>query len=96
MTENDNKISFIETELIKVSLGVGDVLAVKVISDTVTKDSLESLNKKLTQVFPNNKIMVFCVPPGENIEFAAIQNPSEMGCGPQTCADCNCGKGERK
>lgn len=96
MDQNEKEhFSFTTTELVKLSLSPGEILAVKVISDEVDGVDLHTLREKLGAVFPSNKVMVFCVPTGGDIVFTAIKPSTELNCGPQTCVDCNCGKGNK-
>ena len=88
------QVTFTEVELIKLSLEPSDVLGVKITGGDIGPSDLNELNNQLKKVFPNNKVMIFYVPEGTEMEFTAIK-PVEVGCGPQTCADCNCGKKEQ-
>jgi len=85
--------TYTETELIKISLKPGEVLGVKIISDEVDESHVTSLRKGLKSLFPNNEVMVFCLPVGSDMEFVPLQAPA-AGCGPSVCVDCNCGKKE--
>lgn len=89
-----NEMVFSEATFTRLSLLPGEVLGVKVVSDTLGTEALSNLQKKLSSLFPNNKVMVFCMPVGEDISFTAMSGSSKSGCGPQACDDCNCGKKE--
>ena len=95
------KTSFVEAELTKLSLAPGEVLAVRITvedPDYISSDSLRDLNDQFKKVFPDNKVMIFCLIDGTEMDFTAIQPPPPLpveACGPQACADCNCGKKER-
>jgi hypothetical protein len=91
---DENKISFTEAELTRISLNPGEVLCVKIISDDVPDRNIQELHEKLKELFPNNKAMIFMMPVGSDISLTTIQNPSEVDCGPKTCYNCNCGKKE--
>ncbi len=88
-----SEMVFSEATFTRVSLLPGEVLGVKVVSDTLGNSTLSDLQKKLSSLFPNNKVMVFCMPVGEDISFTAMSGSPET-CGPQACIDCNCGKKE--
>lgn len=81
-------------ELVRLSLNPGDVLGVKITSNDIDENSLSVLKQQLEHLFPNNKIMLFCMPPNSDISFTAIQGTQKTGCGPKACADCSCGKKE--
>jgi len=90
------RVSFVNAELIKLTIAPGEVLGVKITSDDMDESHLESLKSGLKILFPNNKVMIFCVPPGDDLTFTAIQGLEEkVDCGVKACEDCSCGKKER-
>lgn len=87
-----------EIEVAKLSLKPGDVLGVKITADDVHPSALNLLKEQLSDLFPNNQVMVFALHPGDNIEFTAIQSPPAMSCSSSPtsyCSDCSCGKREQ-
>lgn len=88
------KVSFVEAELTKISLDPGDMLSVKIIDRDMDQDSLMGFQNGLQALFPNNRVLVFVFPPESSISFTKIKSDQSVGCGPQTCVDCNCGKAQ--
>ena len=90
------KVTFVEAELTKISLQPGDVLGVTVTIDELDDKSIQRLQKQLSDVFPNNKVMVFHLPHGDTIKFEAIEQP-KLDCSSEVgyCSDCSCGKKEQ-
>lgn len=86
-----SQIKFDAVELTKINLKPGDVLSVKLIGEDFDFDTMQSLRDSLQQVFKDNKIMVFTMPPGSDIVFEAVTNEPSVG----YCSDCDCGKKER-
>ena len=92
------KIGFDVAELQVINLKQGDVLSIKLIGDDFDGSSAESLRKHLKNVFPNNKVMVFLMPSGSDLQIQAIRledqnlesEPNDCG----NCDGCNCNKGE--
>lgn len=86
--------AFTIAELNKISLKEGDVLSVKLTGDNFSVDVVDDLRDTLGRVFKNNKVMVFAMPKDHDIKFEVVE--SEIDSCQQTCADCNCGKGQMK
>jgi hypothetical protein len=89
----DIKFSF--AELKTISLKEGDVLSVKLTSSSATSEDLESLRKTLGSVFPNNQVLIFDMPEGEDIVFEKVEQEPVLNCSTAPkgyCDDCNCGK----
>lgn len=98
------EIKLITAEVTKLSLQPNDVLAVKITSDEIEPGHLRSLNDQLKILFPNNKIMLYMVPPDSDLDMTVISAPNLGTNAPSlgTCAepmsycnDCACGKKER-
>jgi hypothetical protein len=86
-------VDFVNADLTKISLSPGDVLAIKVTSDEIRPDHLDTFKDYFKRMLPNNKIILSLLPNNSNMEFTAIK--AETGCGPKACNDCSCGKKER-
>ena len=63
---------FNEIELQKINLGPNDVLSVKLVGDDFDVDTMNDLKEHIKSIFPNNRVMVFCMPTGSDIQFQAI------------------------
>lgn len=89
-------INMIEAQVTKLALAPGEVLAVKVTSDDISPEDAGTLQLSLSKLFPNNKVMIFLIRPGDNIEFTAIQKQMVGDCSAPIgyCEDCSCGKKE--
>lgn len=92
-------VNVIEADIQKLTLEKGDALIVKVKSDVVTPESMDALSQELRGRFPNNQILVFALPVGEDIELTKLQMPeytaSDCSAPTSYCSSCNCGKKER-
>ena len=88
---NTVQIGFDIAELQVINLNPGDILSAKLIGDNYDVDTMNSLREHLKRVFPNNEVMVFAMPSGDDIQFQAIK-PEEPK---KYCNDCDCGKQER-
>jgi hypothetical protein len=67
-------------ELTKIKLEPGDVLSVKLFHDETVEDEaakadMHSLKRMLDSVFPNNKVIVFALPPASDILFEVVKQP---------------------
>lgn len=82
------EIVFNTVELQKINLSPGDVLSAKLIGDEFDVETMESLKSHLTQVFPDNKIMVFAMTKNSDIVLEVVKKQSGY------CSDCTCGKKE--
>lgn len=87
------KVSLVQAGVTKISLQPGDVLGVKVSATDVSGNALENLQNMLTEMFPDNRVMVFCMKPTDNITFEKIETAAK-DCSTNYCEDCNCGKKE--
>ncbi len=90
----NDKMAFTEAEFTKISLNPGDVLAVKVTSNTRPDEyKIDWLKKGLQDMFPQNEVVLFFIRPGEDIAFSAIESLKEsVDCSVRVCDDCSCGK----
>jgi len=79
-----------EIEVQKLNLKPGDILAITVKSSHISEDDTRSLMSHLQTMFPDTKCVVHLLQENDSINYSVIS--PESGCGPQTCADCNCGK----
>lgn len=79
-----------EVDVQRLDLQPDEVLIVKVRSDEITGDSLNSLSNGFKSLFPNNKVAVLGVGEEGNIDLTVAKG-SEY---PETqfCSDCSCGK----
>ncbi len=97
--EKKIEVQLVEATVEKLNLvPFTDTLVVKVISDTVTEEAMGALGEQLRQRFPNNKVIVFSLPVGEDIKLTKIDNSVYTpNCAEQTsyCNNCSCGKKER-
>jgi hypothetical protein len=90
-----------EVKLTRIKLEPGEVLAVRIYSNSVDADSLAMLRYQLTSVFPSNKILLFAMPQNDNMTLDVISTAAEEivenSCAAPTsyCNDCRCGKKER-
>lgn len=84
------EIKLNEVDVQKLNLQSGEVLVVKVKSDQMHADAMQSLSKGLRGVFPNNKVVVLSVENDGSIDLT-VAKESEY---PSTnfCNDCSCGK----
>jgi hypothetical protein len=72
----DPELTFKFAELNKINLGPNDVLSVKLTGDNIDYPTMKSLKSMLDGVFPNNKVMIFALPPESDILFEVIKPTS--------------------
>lgn len=87
-----------QVELTKIRLEPGEVLSIRVYSDTIDSTDLAMLKRQLTSIFPENRIMLFAMSSRDKMEIEVIAAPQETNsCALPTsyCNDCHCGKKER-
>jgi hypothetical protein len=89
-----------EVKLTRIKLEPGEVLAVRIYSDSVDSMNLAMLKRQLTSLFPDNRIMLFALPSGDRMEIevmAPTESEEASSCALPTsyCDDCHCGKKER-
>lgn len=90
-----NEIKFNEVEISKINLKPGDVLSVKLCGEEFDEDHLQDLNNAMQQRFPDNKIMIFLLPPEHDIKMEIIAAETKDCSQPTSyCNDCSCGKKE--
>ena len=87
----DHTLKFDTVELQKINLGPNDVLSVKLTGDAFDVDNVQSLQDHLSRIFTKNKVMVFNLPSGNDMNFEVIS--PDTGCS-NVCSDCDCGKKE--
>lgn len=70
------KIKEVEATVLK--LEPGDVLAVKVrlTQEQDAEESLQSLREHMNKMFPNNRVMLFSLDTGNEIQFDVIKGES--------------------
>lgn len=84
-------LSIREVEVAKLDLKPGQVLAITVKCDDLDEYALDCLKASLTKIFPNNKIALFGLRPGDGMEFSVISQEEAVS----YCSDCSCGKKEK-
>jgi len=67
------EIKLLEAEINKVKLEPGEVLVVKVKSDEITQSDMNSLSEGLKAIFVNNKVVVLCCSPKDEISLTAVK-----------------------
>lgn len=97
-------MNFTLAELTRIKLEPDEVLSVKFYGDDYDETNLKSLQEHLKTVFPNNKVIVFNLPNGTDLQMEAIKATLEVSedkelakdCSIPTsyCNDCACGKKE--
>ena len=94
-----NGFAIDEVKLTRIKLEPGEILSVRIYSNSVDEMQLAMLKRQLTSLFPDNRIMLFSMPSGDNMEIEAITpaEPEVGSCAEPTsyCNDCHCGKKER-
>lgn len=65
-------MNFTLAELTLIKLEPGDVLAVKLYGDDYDQESVASLQDHMRQTFPNNKVMMFVLPNGNDLQMEKI------------------------
>jgi hypothetical protein len=70
-------MNFTLVELTRLKLEPDEVLSVKFYGDDYDVESIESLKKNLQSLFPNNKVMVFMLPNGTDLQMEAIKGSVE-------------------
>lgn len=99
MLSKGNNMNFTLVELTKIQLAPDEVLAVKLYGDDYDSETIGQLRDQLKAVFPNNRIMMFTLPNGTDIQMEAIKGsevPDKTASCSTTnyCSDCSCGKKE--
>ncbi len=88
-----------DVQIAKLTLAPGEVLTVRIYSDTIGGDDLAMLKRQLTSVFPSNRIMLFSMPKGDRLDLEviapAVQEQNSCAEPASYCNDCRCGKKER-
>jgi hypothetical protein len=88
-----------EVKLTRIQLKPGEVLSVRIYSDAVDEMNLAMLKRQLTSIFPENRIMLFCLPTDGRMEIEVIapeaQETGSCALPTSYCNDCSCGKKER-
>ena len=77
-----------EVDVQKLNLQPGEVLVVKVKSDQVSADDIQSLCEGLKEFFPNNKVVVLAVEEGGDINLTTIKDSCNIDT--NCCGECNC------
>lgn len=71
----NNELILKEVEVTKVNLQPRDVLMVTVKSNEVTEEAVKILKQNLTDLFPDNKIVVFAMGTQDSVEFTIASEP---------------------
>lgn len=71
-------MNFTLAELTRIKLEPGEVLAVKLYGDDYDEANVHALQNQLKTLFPNNKIMVFMLPNGSDLQIEAIKGSMEL------------------
>lgn len=59
-------------ELSRIKLEPNEVLSVKLFGDDYEPEDVEGLKAQLSGLFPNNKVMMFVLPAGKDLQMEAI------------------------
>lgn len=89
------QFGFDVVEVQRVGLQPGDVLMVTVKNNDLSQESVDQLRKQLQVVFPGNKVFVFAMGIGDDIQLSIVsqsENPIESPQPVGYCGDCDCGK----
>lgn len=93
------ELSLKEVEFVKVNLGPGDTLILKLRGEEWLNNPEQAMRLKegFDKLFPDNPVVVLTMPNNHDVELSAINENSEnKACNTQNyCADCNCGKKEQ-
>jgi hypothetical protein len=94
-----NAFNISDVQIAKLSLAEGEILTMRIFSDSVNELDLAMLKRQLTSVFPHNRILLFSMAKGDRmeIEVVAPEAPAVSPCTePENyCNSCACGKKER-
>jgi len=69
--------NFTLAELTRLELKPGEVLAVKLYGDDYEDSDINGLQESLKNLFPNNKIMMFVLPTGKDLQMEVISGNLE-------------------
>lgn len=72
-------MNFTLAELTRIKLEPGEVLSVKLYGDDYEQDNVADLQAKLQSLFPDNKIMMFILPNGNDLQMEVIKPNMEIG-----------------
>lgn len=70
-------MNFTLVELSKISLAPGEVLTVKLYGDDYEPEMVDQLQNQLKSLFPKNKIMMFVLPVGHDLQMEKISDTLE-------------------
>lgn len=70
-------MNFTLAELTKIDLLPGDILAVKLYGDDYEETDLDGLREHLQKTFPNNKVAMFVLPNGKDLQFEKLSGNLE-------------------
>lgn len=83
-------MNFTLVELTRINLMPGEVLSVKLYGDDYEDMDLAGLQKSLESMFPNNKVMMFVLPAGKDLQMEVIsgnlENKPDMDLAPELAA----------
>lgn len=65
-------MNFTLAELTKLTLEPGEILAVKLYGDDYDEDSVVALQSNFKSLFPNNKVMIFVLPVGHDLQMEKL------------------------
>ena len=65
-------MNFTLAELTRIKLEPGEVLSVKLYGDDYDETIVSGLQDSLQKNFPNNKVMIFALPPGNDLQMEAV------------------------
>jgi hypothetical protein len=89
-----------EVQLTRIKLEPGEVLSIRIYSDNIDSTDMAMLKRQLTSIFPENRIMLFCMSKNDKMEIEVVSAPVEATAGDCSspvdyCSSCSCGKKER-
>lgn len=70
-------MNFTLAELTRIKLEPGEVLSVKLFGDDYEIENVEGLKKQLQSLFPNNKIIMFMLPNGNDLQMEIVSGSLE-------------------
>lgn len=86
-----------EVEVTKINLQPNETLVITIKDDDVGVDDVQSIQTLFGRTFPQNRIIVLAVGPGDDIKFTSVKSPDTVSsCSTGSyCDDCSCGKKEQ-
>jgi hypothetical protein len=67
------EITAVKAEVSKLEMKTGDTLMITFTSNTISNEDMAALSEKFKEQFPNNKIILFLLQPGDKVESTVIR-----------------------